>query len=114
LEKNPLKRREKSDLALADRLLLTLLYLREYSTFDRLGEQFDISESYTCKIYHQISDILVKVLKLKNRKALLEQPVKAILIDVTEQPIERPTKGQKEYYSGKKNAIPLKYNCWFV
>jgi hypothetical protein len=33
---------------------------------------------------------------------LLEQPVKVILIDVTEQPIERPTRGQKEYYSGKK------------
>ncbi|MBF0240984.1 MAG: transposase family protein [Desulfamplus sp.] len=115
LEKNPLKRRgKKSELALADRLLLTLLYLREYSTFDRLGERFDISESYTCKIYHQISDILVKVLKLKNRKALLEEPLKAILIDVTEQAIERRTKGQKEYYSGKKNAIPLKYNCWFV
>ena len=75
MEKNPLKRRgKKSELALADRLLLTLLYLRQYSTFDRLGEQFNISESYTCKIYHQTSDILVKVLKLKNRKALLGNP----------------------------------------
>ena len=45
---------------------------------------------------------------------MLEQPVKVILIDVTEQPIERPTRGQKEYYSGKKNDIQLKRNCWFV
>jgi len=51
---------------------------------------------------------LVKVLKLKNRKALLEQPVKVILIDVTEQPIERPTRGQKEYYSGKKKRHTIK------
>ena len=79
MEKNPLKRRgKKSESAFTDRLLLTLLYLRQYPTFDRLGEQFHISESYACKIYHQICDILVKVLKLKNRKALLEQPVKVI------------------------------------
>jgi len=38
MEKNPLRRRgKKSELALTDRLLLTLLYLRQYSTFDRLG-----------------------------------------------------------------------------
>lgn len=109
MEKNPLKRRgKKSESAFTDRLLLTLLYLRQYPTFDRLGEQFHISESYACKIYHQICDILVKVLKLKNRKALLEQPVKVILIDVTEQPIERPTRGQKEYYSGKKKRHTIK------
>jgi len=102
MEKNPLKRRgRKSEVTLANRLLLALLYLRHYPAFDRLGEQFHISESYACKIYHQICDILVKVLKLKNRKALLEQPVKVILIDVTEQPIERPTRG-------RRNTIPVK------
>jgi len=102
MEKNPLRRRgKKSELALTDRLLLTLFYLRQYPTFDRLGEQFNISESYACKIYHQICHILVKVLKLKNRKALLEQPVKVILIDVTEQPIERPTRV-------RRNTIPVK------
>ena len=108
MEKNPLKRREEIRVGLANRLLLTLLYLRQYPTFDRLGEQFNISESYACKIYHQTCDILVRVLKLKNRKALLEQPVKVILIDVTEQPIERPTRGQKEYYSGKKKRHTIK------
>jgi hypothetical protein len=109
MQKNPLKRRgKKSEVTLADRLLLTLLYLRQYSTFERLAEQFDICESYACKIYHQMCDILVKILKLKNRKALLEEPVKVILIDVTEQPIERPTRGQKEYYSGKKKRHTIK------
>ena len=54
---------KKSGVTLADRLLLTLLYLRQYPTFERLAEQFDICESYACKIYHQICNILVKVLK---------------------------------------------------
>jgi len=100
MEKNPLRRRgKKSELALTDRLLLTLLYLRQYPTFDRLGEQFHISESYACKIYHQICDILVKVLKLKNRKALLEQPVKVLLIIISKPPA-LPEDSQSLTYTG--------------
>ena len=41
---------------------------------------------------------------MKNRKHLLESNLQTIIIDVTEQPIERPTKGQRAYYSGKKTA----------
>ena len=41
---------------------------------------------------------------MKNRKHLLESNLQTIIIDVTEQPIERPTKGQRVYYSGKKTA----------
>jgi hypothetical protein len=40
--------------------------------------------------------------KLPNRKALLEDSTATLVIDVTEQPIERPVKGQKAFYSGKK------------
>ena len=114
-QQKPLSRRGKKSAVLpADRLLLTLFYLRHYPTFEELGERFGICESYACKIYHGMCHMLVKVLKLKNRKALLENPVEAVVIDVTEQPIERPTQGQKAYYSGKKNATLLKPNCWFV
>ena len=102
-EERPMKKRgRKSEIALTDRLLLTLTYLRHYPTFARLGTEFGISESYANKIYHQILDVLVKVLLLKNRKQLLESNLQTIIIDATEQPIERPTKGQRAYYSGKK------------
>jgi len=46
--------------------------------------------------------MLAKVEKLPNRKALLEDPAATFAIDVSEQPIERPAKNQKAYYSGKK------------
>ena len=72
---------------------LTFTYLRHYPTFARLGTEFGISESYANKIYHQILDVLVKVLSMKNRKHLLESNLQTIIIDVTERPIERPTKG---------------------
>ena len=54
--------------------------------------------------------MLAKVEKLPNRKALLEDPEATLVIDVSEQPIERPVKNQKAYYSGKKNGIRSKPN----
>ena len=42
---------------------------------------------------------------MPNPKDLLNPDVEVIAIDVTEQPIERPTKNQKDYYSGKKKDI---------
>ena len=104
-EERPMRKRgKKSTLALADRLLLTFTYLRHYPIFARLGEEFGISESYANKIYHQMLDALVKALSVKNRKHLLDGNLQAIVIDATEQPIERPTKGQRAYYSGKKTT----------
>jgi hypothetical protein len=38
---------------------------------------------------------------LKRKSAVIEY----IVVDVTESPINRPQKNQKDYYSGKKNAI---------
>ncbi len=100
----PLKRRGKKSKALSieDTLLLTLLYLRRYHTFDDLGEPFGISESYAQKIFHRMLDILVNLLRLPGKKALLEEGIEAMLIDVTEQPMERPVKKQRQWFSGKK------------
>ncbi len=99
-EHNRLKQRglKKSKLFLEDRILIT--YLRHYPTFLNLANVFDISESYCHKIYSRYSRILAKVETLPNRKTILENPPETI--DVTEQPIECPVKGQKLYYSSKK------------
>ncbi|MDP2901842.1 MAG: transposase family protein [Methylovulum sp.] len=103
---NPLTRRGRKDskLALEDRLLLTLYYLRHYPALINLGAVFGISESYCHKVYARTARLLAKVEKLPNRKVLLEDPAATLAIDVSEQPIERPANGQKAYYSGKKNA----------
>ncbi len=107
---NPMKQRgPKPTICLEDRFLLTLVYLRNYSTFSQVGMQFGIHESYANKIFHRISHVLVKVLKMEKRIDLFRDDLEAIVIDVTEQPIERPKKGQKAYYSGKKKDIRLKF-----
>jgi len=73
---------------------------------------FDISESYCCKIYHHYARLLIQVEKVDNRKNLLEDKPETVIIDVSEQPIERPVKRQQDYYSGKKktyNQSPADY-----
>ena len=49
-QQKPMRQRGlKSSLTIADQLLLTLIYLRQYDTFLQLGEMFSISESYARK-----------------------------------------------------------------
>jgi len=112
----PLSNRGKQDSKLSpeDHVLLTLYYLRHYPTFSNLADVFDISESYCCKIYHHYARLLIQVEKVDNRKNLLEDRPETIIIDVSEQPIERPVKRQRDYYSGKKktyNQSPADYLC---
>jgi hypothetical protein len=108
----PMKKRGRKGITLTveDKLLLPLTYLRHYPTFEQLGQQFGICESDAHKIYQQYLDRLVKVCHVPGRKALLNTDVVAILVDVTEQPIECPTRHQGDWYSGKKNAIRSKRN----
>jgi hypothetical protein len=102
----PMKKRGRKAVTLTveDKLLLTLTYLRHYPTFDQLGDQFGICESYAHKIYQQYLGRLVKVCHGPGKQALLDRGIGAILVDGTEQPIERPTRQQSDWYSGKKTA----------
>lgn len=103
-QQKPMRQRGlKSSLTIADQLLLTMLYLRQYHTFLQLGEMFSISESYAQKRYCFISKRLMQALDLPNDKALTAEKLK-IIIDVAEQEIERPVREQKSYYSGKKSV----------
>ena len=107
-EIKPMGRRgRKSSLSLADQLLLTLIYLRQYHTFLSLGELFGISESYAHKRYTFIVQRLLKALDLPNDKSLTVANL-TLAMDVSEQPLERPLSNQKAYYSGKKNSIRSK------
>lgn len=100
------KRGRKSKLSIGLQLLLTLMYLRQYSCFITLGLQFDISESYCQKRYVYMRKILMEILQLADNELLTtDKFTKLTAIDVSEQPIERPLDKQETYYSGKKNAI---------
>ena len=94
-----------SEFSLANQLLLTLEYLRQYPTFISLGFSYGISESYANKIYHKIRAILADEIGLVNPEKLKYKHLKTGIIDVTVQPIERPGKEQERYYNGSKKNI---------
>lgn len=104
------KRGRSSGLSREDMVLLTLSYLRSYATFVETGFHFEVSESTAHRITVWVEDILMGSgeFSLPSKRVLVTETseIETILIDVTEQEIERPKKGQKAYYSGKKNDTP--------
>ena len=69
----PMKRRGKhsSQLTNEDKLLLPLTSLRHDPTFQQLGGQFGISESYAYKLYDRYRRYLVTLLRVPGSKILL-------------------------------------------
>ncbi len=86
----------KSSLAMEDRLLMALEYLREYRTYFHLGSSYGLSESACYRACKWVEDVLIKSGKfsLPGKKALLKSEVEyeVILIDTTETAIQRPKK----------------------
>jgi hypothetical protein len=97
-------------LSVADKLTITLKYLREYRTMESIGADYEVSKSTVCETIQWVEDTLAKdkTFNLSGKKVLkkAEDSIQYIVVDVTESPIQRPKKGQKEYYSGKKSVIP--------
>jgi hypothetical protein len=92
------------------RLTLALEYWREYRSFRHMANDHQIAKSIINKAVIWVEDTLsesdeFKLKDIKERfKPSEENPIKIVVIDVEEQPIERPKYNQKDSYSGKKNA----------
>ncbi len=102
-------------LALEDRLLMTLEYLREYRTYFHISRSYGISESACYRNIRWIEDTLIKDKRfsLPGRKALLksDSEYELVLIDATETPIERPKKTEALLF-GKKEATYSKNSAY--
>ena len=88
----------KNKLSVEEMVYLTLEYLREYTTYLRIGKNYGISESYAYKTIRWVEDVLIKdgAFSLPGKKILSRSDVEldVILIDATETPIERPKKNK--------------------
>ncbi len=105
LRENPLSNRGiDAEFSVANQVLLTFEYLRQYPTFLSLGFSYGISESYCNKIFHKMRVLLAEVVGLKNPEELKYKDVQTVIVDVTVQPIERPKQDQKRYYNGAKKT----------
>jgi predicted DNA-binding protein YlxM (UPF0122 family) len=96
-------------LTVKDKLTITLKYLREYRTMQSIGADYGVSKSTICESIQWVENTLSedKTFKLPGKRVLKKasDTLEIIVVDVTESSIQRPKKGQKEYYSGKKNVI---------
>ena len=109
------------DLATADQVLLTVIWLRQYPTNEVLGFLFGVSDSTASRARTRCLPVLEKAGKAtmrmpdpgaarrKRLPALLaDTPGLAVVIDSFEQRTQRPKRRQRAYYSGKKKAHTLK------
>ena len=106
-----------------NRLLLTIIWLRIYATYEVLGFLFDLHKSNVYRNMQPILEVLQRELgaefawpdKEKRQKMRMAQFMKEFsdvvaIVDATEQATQRPkdNKEQKKYYSGKKKHHTLK------
>ena len=101
-------------LSRADQLLMTLMYWREYRTEFHIGLTYGVSESTVCRTIKKIEDVLAKSgeFNLPGKKALQQSDtlIEVILIDATEQPIERPKKDKSDITAAKRSVIHKKHS----
>jgi len=92
------------------RLTLALEYWREYRTFEHMSNDHQLPKSTINEMvlwveYALSQDKEFALADLKKRfKPGEESDIEIIIVDVAEQPIERPVVEQEKSYSGKKNA----------
>ena len=81
-------------LSRADQLLLTLMYWREYRTEFHIAQSYGISEATVCRTIQKVENALVRSGKFrlpgKNVLQASQTLFEVVLVDVSEQPIERP------------------------
>ena len=94
-------------LSVEQMLMMLLLYYRTYSTQMQIGFMFGIDDSRVCRIIKLLEPLVAKIVAIKKNRELSYEET-AQLIDVTEQVIERPSKKQNYYFSGKKRRHTLK------
>jgi hypothetical protein len=84
-----------SKLTVKDKLDITLKYLREYRTMDSIAAEYGVCKGTVCLSIQWVQDTLIKngTFALPGKKALKRKS--AVVVDVTESPINRPQKGQK-------------------
>ena len=101
-------------LSQADQLLMTLMYWREYRTEFHIAQSYGISEATVCRTIRKVEDTLVrsKKFRLPGKKALQPSDMvfEVVLVDASEQPIERPKKAKISTTAVKRGATLKKHN----
>lgn len=95
---------------LEDHLLVTLIYYRCYITQEFLGFFYNVDRSAICRAIQRTEALAQPLFGVKHAPKINRKEAEAMIVDCTEQPIERPCNNavQREHYSGKKKRHTLK------
>lgn len=85
-----------------DHVLAMLIYYRCYITYVFMGFLFNSHETTVMRSVSRIERIAVKVIHIEKNRQISREEVEYLITDVTEQPVQRPKRRQKKYFSGKK------------
>jgi len=95
-------------LSRADQLLMTLMYWREYRTEFHIAQSYGVSEATVCRTIRKVEDVLArsKKFQLPGKKVLQSSDTvfEVVLVDVSEQPVERPKKAKNGTTAAKRSA----------
>lgn len=98
-----------SKLSRADQLLMTLMYWREYRTEFHIGLTYGVSESTVCRTIQKVENALIQSeqfhLPGKKKLSASDTEIEIVVVDATEQPIERPKKDNGDTLAGKRSVI---------
>jgi len=94
-------------LSVLDKLVIALMYWREYRTYRHIAWDYGVGKSTIGNAVIWVEDSLIKsgLFALPSKRFLeKDDSLEIVLIDVTEQPIERPKRGRKTGIQGRKSA----------
>ena len=100
-----------SKLLLADQLLLTLMYWREYRTQFHIAKSYGIHEANANRIIRKVEGALAAsgACSLPSKRAAHSNEgveISFVIVDVTETPIEKPKKSKDSAIAAKSDDIP--------
>ena len=93
---------------LEEQLIALLIYYRCYTTHLFIGALFGVDDSTVCRRFAVLEPIVARVTGIKKDRTLKQDDLEILLIDATEQRIERPVREQRKFYSGKKKCHTIK------
>ena len=99
----------KPKLSMETKVLMLLMYYREYHTFLHISTTFGISEAQCWRIITDLEKRLIQrnLFHVKGKKQLLsEAHFEVVIVDVAESPIERPKKNNENIILVKRNDTP--------
>jgi len=102
----------KGRLSVLDKLVITLMYWREYRTYRHIAFDYGVGKTQIGDAVLWVENTIIAsgLCNLKSARELRDNPskIKIAIVDVTEQEIERPKKGRKIGIPARKSDTPSK------